>query len=139
MILIVVNDAEMKEKKSNRSRIVGIRFNQEEFEKIAKKATDTTTPAISEYIRRVLFNKPITGYMRNKSLDDFMGEMILLRSELNALGNNFNQAVRKLHTCDTVGEVKTWLLFHGKGPDNLQKKIEEIKKKMDEISDQWLQ
>ena len=32
---------------------------------------------------------------RNQSLDDFMTEMMQLRSELNSIGNNFNQAVKK--------------------------------------------
>ena len=49
--------------------------------------------------------------------------MILLKNELNAIGNNFNQAVHKLHTLDHVPEIKAWAIlnesskkiFHEKG------------------------
>jgi MobC-like protein len=125
--------------KSNRSRFVGVRFTEDEYDKIEKRANNTTCIALSEYIRRILLNKPVTGYTRNRSLDDFMAEMILLRNELNAIGHNYNQAVRKLHTCDTVPEIKLWLFSNEQGMGNLISKINEIKTKMDNISDQWLQ
>ena len=118
---------------------MGVRFTEDEFDKVEKRANDTTCKALSEYIRRVLLNKPVTGYIRNRSLDDFMAEMMLLRNELNAIGHNFNQAVKKLHTCDTIPEIKRWLLSNERGMENLLSKIDEIKRKMDKISDQWLQ
>ena len=100
----------MKENKVNRTRFVGLRFRVEEYEKLEERRKKTTYPDMSDYMRKVLLNKPITGYIRNKSLDEFMEEMMLLRKELNHVGNNFNQAVKKLHTCDTEIEIKTWLL-----------------------------
>jgi argonaute-like protein implicated in RNA metabolism and viral defense len=80
---------------------VWLRFYPDEFEKLSESEKKTTCSDLSDYLRRVLLNKPITGYIRNKSLDEFTEEMMLLRKELNHIGNNFNQAVKKLHTCDT--------------------------------------
>jgi hypothetical protein len=40
-------------------------------------------------------------------LDDFMIEMIALRNELTAIGNNYNQTVKRLHTLDNVADIKT--------------------------------
>jgi hypothetical protein len=129
----------MKENKMNRTRFVGLRFYPDEFEKLSARANKTTCSDLSDYLRRVLLNKTITGYVRNKSLDDFMEEMIFLRKELNHIGNNFNQAVKKLHTCDTEIEIRAWLLLNEKGNHALVATMEEIKKKMNSIADQWLQ
>ncbi len=49
-------------------------------------------------------------YQRNKSLDDFMAEMIVLRKQLNAIGNNQNQAVKKLHTLHQIPEFRNWII-----------------------------
>ncbi len=96
----------MTEQKNNRTKIVGVRFNTQEYALLKKQSSQTTTPRVSEFIRRALFEKPITVKQRNQSLDDFMTEMIQLRTELNHVGNNFNQAVRKLHTLIQVPDFR---------------------------------
>ena len=93
-------------KNLNRSRIVGLRFTLKEYEQIEKKWKASTCRKLSDYVRRKLFEKPIITTYRNQSLDDFMAEMIQLRSELNSIGNNFNQAVKKLHTLQQIGDFK---------------------------------
>ena len=105
----------MKENKVNRTRFVGLRFRGDEYEKLEERRKKTTCTDMSDYMRRILLNKPATGYVRNRSLDEFMEEMIHLRKELNHIGNNFNQAVKKLHICDSESEIKTWLLLNEKG------------------------
>ncbi len=129
----------MNEQKQNRSRIVGLRFTQGEFELLNKQCLQTTTPRISEFIRKVLFEKPITVKQRNQSLDDFMTEMIQLRAELNHVGNNFNQAVKKLHTLIQVAEFRGWITTYDNDRLILLNKIETIENKISSISDKWLQ
>jgi hypothetical protein len=68
-----------------------------------------------------------------------MTEMIRLRNELNAIGNNFNQAVKKLHTLNRLTEFKTWLILNENNQKILLEKVEEIKLKINQISDKWLQ
>ena len=72
-------------------------------------------------------------------MDDYVTEMILLRHELKAIGNNFNQAVKKLHSMEHFSEIKTWALLNENSKQNLFKKIEEINSKIASISDQWSQ
>ncbi len=102
----------MREKNSFRTRIIGLRLTPGEYDQIEKKCKNSNTGKLSEYVRRVLLNKPITVYQRNQSLDDFMTEMMQLRSELNGIGNNFNQAVKKLHTLQQIPEFKTWIITY---------------------------
>ena len=129
----------MKERKLSRSRIIGLRLTREEYEQIAKRCESSTCKKLSEYVRHIIFNKPITVLQRNQSLDDFMSEMIVLRNELNQVGNNFNQAVKKLHTLRQIAEFKTWIITYELEKQTIINKVDEIKNRINKFADQWLQ
>ena len=96
-------------------------------------------PEEYEYAHRVLLDKVITVNHRNQSLDDFMTEMISLRNELKSIGNNLNQSVKKLHTLEQIPEFKAWIIINEMHQQILAKKVDEIKEKINQISDVWLQ
>ncbi|MBS7253334.1 plasmid mobilization protein [Flavobacterium branchiicola] len=129
----------MEKENANRTRIVGLRFTPAEYARIERKWKATTCRKLSEYIRKYLFDKPITTNYRNQSLDEFMFEIIRLRAELKVLGNNFNQAVKKLHTLQQIPEFKTWIINHELERRILFNKVEEINKYIEKISRKWLQ
>jgi hypothetical protein len=128
----------MKEKKTTRTRVVAFVLLPDEYAKLETAWKKTTIKKRSEYLRRLIFNKPITGCVRNQSLDDFMAEMVLLRKELNAIGVNFNQAVQRLHTLDHLPQIQSWLHGFGRDKNGLFGKIEQIRSKINLISDEWL-
>ncbi|MDI5888478.1 plasmid mobilization protein [Flavobacterium yafengii] len=129
----------MERENSNRTRIVGLRFTPEEYAKIERKWKVSTCRKLSDYIRKHLFNKPINTTYRNQSLDDMTLEMMLLYKQLNAIGNNFNQAVKKLHTLDQIPEFKVWIISSEQDKKILLNKVEEIKICIQKISEKWLQ
>jgi hypothetical protein len=129
----------MSAEKINRSRLLQVRLTTKELEKIQTKFSKSTCRKLSDYIRKVLLDKPITVNQRNQSLDDFMAEMIALRNELNAIGNNFNQTVKRLHALQQIDEIKTWLILNETARQIILNKITEIKSKINQINDQWLQ
>ena len=86
-----------------------------------------------------MLDKVVTVNQRNQSLDDFMAEMIRLRNELHSIGNNFNKAVKKLHTLEKMEAFKSWLLLYETTRKMLLEKVENIKQKIAQISDKWLQ
>ncbi|MAN25697.1 plasmid mobilization relaxosome protein MobC [Mesonia sp.] len=129
----------MGEKKSNRTRIIGLRLTPDEYRKIEKKCQRSTCRKLSEYVRHSLFEKPIVTTYRNQSADDFMVEMAKLRKELNHLGNNFNQAVKKLHTLQKVTEFKSWLIAYEVEKRTLFNKVDEIKNHIQKMAEKWLQ
>lgn len=129
----------MKEKQSNRTRVILCRLTPEEYEQIEKKWRSTTCPKLSDYIRRKLFDKNIVTTYRNSSLDEFMSEMIKLRSELNGIGNNFNQVVKKLHILNQTQDFRNWLVAYELDKKILLNKVEEVKKNINKIADIWLQ
>jgi hypothetical protein len=129
----------MKAKEENKSRIIGLRLSPKEYEQVQKKCQKSTPYKLSEYVRRMVLSKPLKVYYRNQSLDELMNELIGLRKELNSIGNNFNQAVKKLHSLSQIPEFRTWLLTWEVEKQTLLSKVEEIKKRMGKMEDIWLQ
>ena len=129
----------MTDTSSNKTKRVTIRLSQEQYSLLESRWKKTTTRKLADYLRRCLFDKPIVTTYRNKSLDDFMSEMMLLRRELNALSVNFNQAVKRLNTFFATEQAKTWLKEWESGRTVLLSKVEEIKVRIGKIADQWLQ
>jgi len=126
-------------KKEKRTRKVTVRFTIKEYGKVDTNFKNTTSLQLSHYIRIVLLDKPVVIRYRNESLDAFMEEIILLRQELNAIGNNFNQSVKKLHTLSQIPEFRNWLLMNEGTKQQLLAKTELIQQHINQISDKWLQ
>lgn len=129
----------MEEQNNNRNKWLHLRLKPEEYQKIHKKFSKSTCRKLSEYARKNLLDEPLIMNYRNQSLDELMSEMIHLRRELNALGNNFNQAVKKLHTLQQIAEFKAWILSYEREKKILFDKVEETKKYIQKISEKWLQ
>ncbi len=129
----------MEQEQTNRSRIIGLRLTHKEYEQIEKKWKASTCRKLSDYVRRSIFEKPIVTTYRNQSFDDFMTEAIKLRNELNGIGNNFNQAVKKLHTLHQIPEFRDWLISYELEKKILLNKVDEIKNHIQKIGEKWLQ
>jgi len=129
----------MKEQNDNRTKWLHIRLTPDEYQKIFKEFSKSTCRKLSEYARKNLLDKPIIINYRNQSLDEFMAEIIRLRTELNGIGNNFNQAVKKLHTLQQISEFKDWLISSELEKKILLNKVEEIKKHIQKMAEKWLQ
>ncbi len=129
----------MSENNNNRTKLLHLRLKPDEYEKIHTQFSKTTCRKISEYTRKVLLEKPITTYYRNQSMDDFMTEMIALRNELSGLGNNYNQAVKKLHTLNKITGFRSWIITFELEKKILFNKVDEIKNQISKIGEKWLQ
>ena len=128
-----------KEEKEVRKHFVKTRMNDAELNQLTILQRKTTERDISSYLRKVSLQKPVTVKYRNQSADDFLKQMLELKKDLNGIGNNFNQAVHKLHLLDKIPEFRVWVNQY----DGLQKvlvsKVEEIKLRMNQLYEQWLQ
>jgi uncharacterized protein YggL (DUF469 family) len=85
-----------------------------------------------------LLNKPVKINQRNQTLDDFMAEIIPLRNGLSAIGNNYNQTVKSLHSLGNLQGMKTWLILNETAWEIIQYKIREIKEKSNQNNNIWL-
>ena len=121
------------------TRKVTIRFKQEEYNKVNASFKKTTKRKLSEYIRSVLLDKPVTVYTRSQSLDDLMTALILLKNELSAIGSNYNQTVKKLHTMHPNDDLQGLMTGHEKQKELFFKKVAEIHQQIAKISRLWWQ
>ena len=128
-----------KQENEVRKIFIKIRMNDEELKQVKKKQQQTTERSLSEYIRNVSMQKPVTVKYRNQSADDFLKQMLELKKELNGIGNNFNQAVHKLHILDKIPEFRFWIQQYDGLQKSLASKVEEIKLKVSQLYEQWLQ
>lgn len=129
----------MERENSNRSRRITLRLTDQEYAKIESKFTASTCRKISDHIRRQLFNKPIITTYRNQSLDDYMEEIIVLNSELRAIGNNVNQIAKKINSLKLMPEFKMQLFMFEIESKRLFDKMEEIRNHTKKLSEKWLQ
>jgi hypothetical protein len=129
----------MKESKKVRNKWLNIRVSETELSNIYDLCKKTTSQSISEYARNILLKKPVIIKYRNQSADEFLSEIIRLKNELNAIGNNYNQAIHRLHILDRIPQIKAWLLIHEPLYQSFIKKVEAIKTKMNQIYQSWLQ
>lgn len=128
-----------KKDRINLTRKVTIRFKQHEYEQLHIKYKGTACRKFSEYIRDILLKKPIVTKIRNQSADDFLAVALQLKNELAAIGNNYNQAVKKLHLLHDPRDLKDWTSRYENERLQLHKKAAEISVKMDQIYQLWLQ
>ena len=126
-------------KKEKRTKVVHVRFTEKEYETLTKKFERTTSNQLSHYIRSVLLQRPVVVKYRNESLDAFMEELINIKQELNAMGNNFNQAVKKLHVLKQIPEFREWIAKNEVMYDKLLQETSSVEKRIAQISDKWLQ
>jgi hypothetical protein len=129
----------MSEQINNRDKWLHIRLTAAEYQRINTGFKNSTKRKLSQYARSILLDKPITVYTRNRSFDDFVAEIILLRNELKAIGNNFNQSVKRLHAMHYAPEIKAWALLNENSKQLFFKKVEEINMKIAQNSDKWSQ
>lgn len=117
---------------------ISFRVKPGEYEKIHDFFSKSTCLKLSEYARSVLLQRPVIFRTRNESADEFLTEMLLLKMELNHIGNNYNQAVRKLHSLNHIEEVKWWLTRHELLHENFLTHSETILERLNEIHRLWL-
>lgn len=129
----------MEEQNKNRTRWLHLRLSNAEYEILQRNYIKSTCPKLSDFARKNLLQKPVVMKYRNESLDELMTELILLRKDLNAIGNNFNQAVKKLHTLLQISEFKHWVTVYELEKKVLFNSIDKIKNLIENLSEKWLQ
>ena len=129
----------MEEPQKNRTRWLHVRLTVNEYEVLQKRYKQSVCPKLSDYARKNLLQKPIVLKYRNESLDELVQELIQLRAQLYPIGNNLNQAVKKLHTLINIQEFKHWILAYESEKRALFDSIDQIKKHIENLAEKWLQ
>lgn len=129
----------METENNNRKRRIYVRLTDKELKTLETRYKNTTCRSVSDYVRHCLFSKPITTIARNASADEAITQMGHLNRELNAIGSNFNQLVKKVNATSQAGEIKGLLLLFESQKKTLFSKIEEVKVQLQKLAEKWLQ
>src|SRR5579863_9734190 len=119
--------------KSKRQKLIHLRVTEDEYTKLQDAFRGTTCRIFSDYLRTVLLHQPITVYYRNRTADEFVTVAIQLKNEMNGIGKNFNQVVRKINVTHSDDEFAIYLFDLRVQLDEAEKKTKEICLKMDQI------
>jgi hypothetical protein len=129
----------MEESNENRSKWIKVRLKPSEEETLNVRFKKSTFQNLSEFGRAMILGKPVTVIHRDKSMDDVLEELALLRRELNYVGNNLNQVVKQINSAHGFPDTHLWMnlliIINGK----LEPSITEIKDRMTKYSDLWSQ
>ena len=126
-----------KQEAKVRNLVFKLRLNQDEKDQLKQLQQKCIERDLSTYIRKVALRQPVTIKYRNETADEFLQCMLQLKKELNAIGNNFNQAVRKLHVLEKIPEFRFWIAQHQNLQQSIASKTEEIRIFMHQLHDKW--
>lgn len=126
-------------KQENRSKWIKIRLKPAEQDLLENRYKKTSFRCLSEYARTLLLGKPVTVITRDKSMDELLEELMLLRREMNAIGNNLNQAVRNLNASRDSGSNILWEGLFQLINAKVQPKVSEINERIASYAQLWSQ
>jgi len=127
----------MEQKQQSRTKWITIRMSGEEHHAAEALCRQTTCQSLSEYARKTVLGKPIIMKYHDESMDEFIDLMIELKDELKAIGNNFNQVVRRLHSLKNLPELQQWILVNEQEKTRIFRLIETISTNINEAKRLW--
>jgi hypothetical protein len=127
----------MEPKKQPKTKWLTIRLTAAEYEKVHQLFKDSTANGLSDYARKLILNKPVNVRYRNVSIDDFLADMLVLKRELNAIGNNVNQAVVRLRMLKAIPDLERWLIQNEQDKATLMAQIETILFRINQLYALW--
>ena len=112
-------------------------MSEDEHQAAEALCRQTTCQSLSEYARKTVLGKPIIMKYHDESMDEFIDLVIELKDELKAIGNNFNQVVRRLHSLKTLPELQQWILVNEQEKTRIFRLIETISTNINEAKKLW--
>ncbi len=98
----------MAQKEENRSQWLKVRLTPNERALLDQRFRASAFSNLSEYGRALILGSPVTVIHRDKAMDEILEELAGLRKELNAVGNNLNQAVRSINISHGNADNRLW-------------------------------
>lgn len=129
----------MTEDNSNRDQWLHVRITEQEKASIMAQFKATTEPKLSAYVRKIVLGKPMIKTVRDVGLAELLGIIVKCQKDLNGLANNFNQAIKKLHTYKDDPGIQAAVLTLKMDEKAVMKAIEELRLLVDKTQEKWLQ
>ncbi|MBZ4188969.1 hypothetical protein [Niabella beijingensis] len=77
---------------------IKLRVNQWHYDRLCRLLSESHYKNMSELLRDIVCERQVVIYTRDESIGVVMEELTRIRRELNAIGQNINQAVKQINT-----------------------------------------
>jgi hypothetical protein len=93
----------MRKKRDVRTRRLCIPLSPGEWEELSANFEKTVYFSKAEYLRTLLFQKPVRQYFRNKSLDEFIVLAVGFKNEFGKMNGQFGETLKLLQSASRGG------------------------------------
>lgn len=114
------------------------RVNDEKFKELQGILERNQNLDMSTLVRRILYNRPVTVYSRDLTLDDLMEELSKLREEINAIGVNINQITKKFNTYPDASRKSFFGTSAFSEYKRIEPKVNRLLEIISNLSKRWL-
>ena len=128
-----------KRGKERRTGLIKLRVSEKELSSIQAHLKQSTDRSLSAYLRKLALNKPVTVKIRNASADDFLRDMLHLRTALEESCRIYSLATQRLQLLQKIPEFRSWLLLHETTREGLLDQVNKIETHIAQLYEQWLQ
>lgn len=115
------------------------RVNAAKFKQLSELADKAANGSTSDLLRDIINNRQLVVHTVDKTLAEYMPELIRIRKEINAIGNNINQVTRYFNQC----QEETKKIFFATRVAGLYEKsatkAEELLRVIEKLGERWLQ
>jgi hypothetical protein len=115
------------------------RVNAAKYKELILLTAKTGHNSLSDLLRDILYNRPLTLKTKDATLDHFMPELIRLRKELNHIGVNINQVTHYFHLSDEPTRRLFFAMKISQRFDAVIDKSEEVLYVIEKLGERWLQ
>ena len=91
---------------STTTRFLSIRLSTEEYAEVYQHLQQSTCRSLTEYVKKVLTNKPVTVKVRDQSREEILQQLTLIKSRLETLVDKAAPADAE-HLLREVAEIKS--------------------------------
>lgn len=88
------------------TRFLSIRLSPEEYAEVYQHLQQSTCRSLTEYVKKVLTNKPVTFKVRDQSREEILHQLTLIKSRLEALVDKTSPA-DAAHLLPEVADIKS--------------------------------
>jgi len=131
-----------KTSKQNREllvRDVKTRITEAQFQRLQELIDQSRFKNMSELLRAIIGKQPITIYTKDGTLGPVMEELVQLRRELSAIGNNLNQVTKQINSLRGQAGKGVLILQAAATLSEVEAKIEKLYPLISQLAHKWLQ
>lgn len=118
--------------------LVWTRVNDKKYKELISLLTKTKDETLSGLVRNILYNRTVKVYIHDETTDLLLEELAALRSEIKAIGVNFNQITRYFNTYPEEAKKRFYAKIGFEKYQLIEGKIDRLLALISNLCKKWL-